>query len=185
MGVVQNDNSHFFRKNYNNIYLDISMLYSFLLEDFSDQSRVMGPRAIEPSLHIHDMSLSSAVKPLSIGSRSTLLTVPAFILKKKIDYHLIRLGNLQKNIQAQASNPKNANKAELYKTELQIAQQAYQVHHEYFTKILYWKTKISPALFNIGAISRLYNQYERKLFMLSQSYQRVRLGIQTANTSNY
>lgn len=160
--------------------------YNLIAEMYTNQnSDASMPRAIEPSLHMNDMSLTTAVKPLSIGSRSALLTMPTFMLKKKINYHLIRLGNLQKKIQFQANNPKNAAKAAMYKTELQIAQQAYQVHHEYFTKILYWKSKMTPAMFNIGAISRLYNQYERKLFMLNQSYQRVRLGVQTADTTNY
>ena len=166
--------------------------YSFLIEIATDGASAAysntGPdqmRAYEPALHMHDMSLTTALKPLSIGSKTSLLTLPAFMLKKKIDYHLLRLGNLQKKIQAQAAMPKNGDKTEFFKTELQIAQQAYQVHHEYFTKIMYWKSKMTPALFNINTISRLYNQYERKLFMLNQSYQRTRLGIQAANTTNY
>lgn len=159
--------------------------YTFILEmETGDQTGDAGmQRALEPSLHMNDMSLSTAVKPLSIGSRSSILTMPAGMLKKKIDYHLIRLGNLQKKIQMQAA--RDVGKQELHKAELQIAQQAYQVHHEYFTKIMYWKSKMTPTIFNAGAISRLFNQYTRKLWMLSQSYQRVRMGIQAADTTNY
>ncbi len=140
-------------------------------------------RAVEPTGHVHDISLAAALKPLSIGSAAFIVACPHFVLKRKVDFHLLRLGNLQKKIQQQIADPRKANQKAKYMQQAKFAQQAFQIHHEYFTKILYWKHR--SALFNLDVVNKLNSQYQRKLFLLNQNMQRINLGVPVANTSNY
>lgn len=126
-----------------------------------------------------EMTMASVFKPFKFGN---LMKINRAWLIKQSNYKLNKVNNLQKRMMQKANDPqsKDANK---YKINANFCAKAYRIHHEYVSKLIFWKSR---SMFLRGPqIKQLYEQYSRFLFVLSQSYQRETLGLGQINTRNY
>lgn len=150
--------------------------YSFLLE--ADAVKVARKPTVNPLLH-STMGFNSVFKPFNIAGLN-LKTRNAVM--RETNYKLGSINILSARIQKGASNPENKN-AQSDRIKLKYAQNAYKIHHEFVSKLIFWKSR--PG-FKMGPqFLQLKEQYTRSLFMLEQAYKRESLGLQTADTSNY
>lgn len=126
-----------------------------------------------------NITMASVFKPFKFGN---IMKINRNWLMKQSSFKLNQISRLEKNFRAQLSNPAIKDKKKI-EINAYFCQQAYKIHHEYVSKLIFWKSR---SIFLRGPqIRQLQEQYSRFLFLLNQDYQRKLLGIQQVKTSNY
>lgn len=128
------------------------------------------------------LSVAGVMKPLSIGSLTSITSQTKYTISEKIKRQLFRVNKLQIKIRNQMLNPKYEAVKRKNEIDLKAVQSAYNVHYEYFSKVMKWK---SQGVFkNQLRLKLLQEQYRKKLFLLNQSYQRECLQLKNVEIPN-
>lgn len=151
--------------------------FSFLFE-MNRQGRPPSNPLLPSADDMNAITMASLFKPFKFGN---LATLNRNWLIKQSSMKLNKISRLEQNLRMKlGTNPKNKNKIEI---DIKFCQQAYKFHHEYTSKLIFWKSR---SMMLMGPqVRQLQEQYSRQLFMLHQAYQRQTLGLNTANTQQY
>ena len=152
------------------------MRYNFLLE--MNQQGTLNTNPLLQSVH-SAASFNSVFKPFQFGNLSTIRR-EALIQASR--FKLNKISMLEKSLQDKLNSPETKTKSKIA-IQAQMVQQAYKLHHQYTTKLIYWKSR--TPLMMAPEIKQLTEQYSRQLFMLQQEFQRRSLNLNPANTANY
>lgn len=127
------------------------------------------------------LSITSALKPLSIGSVSNIVSNDILLLRNKINSQLTRLNNLQKKTTYQINNPKYIKTQQKNKIDLKFLNQAISIHKKYYSDLLYQKNKFKNL--DVNFVQQLSKVYSNKLFLLNQQYQKTKLEFKGIDTN--
>ena len=119
------------------------------------------------------LSIAGVLKPLSIGSISSIANSDPHVLKVKIQYQLQRLEQLRNTLTEQVNNPKYIKVKQRNIVDLKMLQSCTQIHRAYFNRVLYYRNKTMNA--DVNELNIMFKQYEMQLFTLGQQYRKIKL----------
>lgn len=151
----------------------------FNIIEMNQQGRPPVNNPLLPKPDAPNITMASVFKPFKFGN---IMTINRNWLIRESTFKLNQISRLEKNLRSQLNNPNLKDKRKI-EINARFCQEAYKIHHEYTSKLIFWKSR--SMLLRGPQIRQLFEQYSRFLFMLNQNYQRQCLGIQAVKTSNY
>jgi len=122
---------------------------------------------------VRQLSMTGILKPLSIGTITSIAKQDPIFLRRKIGGQLNRIKLLEINLTKQFNDPKYLKVQQKNKIDLNFLKDAEKIHRNYFEKVLYYREKTSNP--NLVYLNKLQISYKNALFTLNQNYQRVKL----------
>ena len=130
----------------------------------------------------HSISVAAILKPLPIGSVSVLSRNAPLLIRERIMYQLTRISNLENKLRTQSQNSKYQLIKQKNEIDIQFVNKARAIHMQYFSRILYMKSKY--RVINVNVLDKLSKGYERRLFILNQQYQKMKIQMSPYSSQN-